>query len=461
MNQLPLFKDIMPYGGKLDQNNRWIRLSSLIPWQELSDLHDSYFDPKRLSVVKSARLVVGLMIGKSKLGLSDEEILNYFYENPYFQYFCGFDNFISKESKVMDPSLLTRRRRKLGEKYFLKFESEILAVLKQRNLVKGKDLLLDATVFESKISYPNDVKLLNVVRSYCVEKISVLRNTLKKTLKSDLKIRTYKRTAKKVYLNYAKKKKKSQKIIRSTTRQMLGFTRRNIKQLEFLLEQTKEYLSSKNFKLRCREESNVESNLRQLIKEIENKLITAKAIYQQQKTKYQERTNQIKDRIVSLNQPFIRPILRGKEGNKKVEFGAKAHLASSGGYVFSDKIEHRAFSEKIELENSLERHKSRFNRMPKEAMIDDAYSSIQNKEILKQHNIKHSLKNQGRTTPKQRQEKRKLRKSRSKIEGVIGNLKKDYNLDKIILKSIDGAQIQASLAIGTFNMFRVLREIEV
>ena len=135
-------------------------------------------------------------------------------------------------------------------------------------------------------------------------------------------------------------------------------------------------------------------------------------------------------------------------------------MASSGGYVFSDKIEHRAFSEKKELKDSLEQHKKRFNRLPKEVMIDDAYSSLKNKELLKQHNIKHSLKNQGKSNPKQKQEKRKLRKTRSKIEGVIGNLKKDYNLDKIVLKSIDGAQIQASLATSTFNMFRVLREIK-
>ena len=187
MNQLSLFKDIMPYGGKLDQNNRWIRLSSLIPWDALVALHDSYFDVKRLGVVKSGRLVVGLMIGKVKLKLSDEEILNYFYENPYFQYFCGFDSFISKESKVMNSSLLTKRRNKLGEKYFLKFEEEILEILKKHKLIKGKELLLDATVFESKIEYPNDVKLLNTVRAYCINKIS----SLKKTLKLEEKIRTY------------------------------------------------------------------------------------------------------------------------------------------------------------------------------------------------------------------------------------------------------------------------------
>ena len=87
------------------------------------------------------------------------------------------------------------------------------------------------------------------------------------------------------------------------------------------------------------------------------------------------------------------------------------------------------------------------------------YSSLQNKELLKKHNIKHSLKNQGKSTDKQRLQKRKLRKERSKIEEIIGNLKKDYSLEKIVLKTAEGAQIQTSLAMGTFNMFKALKEI--
>lgn len=56
MNQLALFSDIMPYGGKLDQNNRWIRLSSLVPWDKLVTLHDSYFDAKRLGGSKVRKI---------------------------------------------------------------------------------------------------------------------------------------------------------------------------------------------------------------------------------------------------------------------------------------------------------------------------------------------------------------------------------------------------------------------
>ena len=78
---------------------------------------------------------------------------------------------------------------------------------------------------------------------------------------------------------------------------------------------------------------------------------------------------------------------------------------------------------------------------------------------LKEHEIKHSLKNQGRSTKKQKLEKRKLRKARSKVEGIIGNLKKDYTLEKIVLKTKDGVAIQTSIAMGSFNLFRALREI--
>tara|TARA_B100000212_G_C27356269_1_gene526040 strand:- start:247 stop:1605 length:1359 start_codon:yes stop_codon:yes gene_type:complete len=452
MDQLSLFKDIMPYGGKLDNNNRWIKLSNLVPWGSLAKLHDSYFDRKRLAVVKSGRLIIGLLIGKMKMKLSDEEILNYFYENPYFQYFCGFDNFVTKESKIMDSSLLTKRRNKLGEEYFAKFEGEILEVLKNYKLINGKELLLDATVVESKIAYPNDVKLLNTVRTYCINKIS----ELKKTLNLPQKIRTYKRKAKEVYLDYAKKKKKSKKVINQATRKMLNFTSRNIKQLESLMLMSKELLSSKNFKLEIFEFL----SLKGLIKKIEDKLITAKEIYHQQKEKYISKSTQIKDRIVSFDQPYVRPILRGKEA-KKVEFGAKTNIASTKGYCFTNKIEHRAFSEKSDFADNLNEHQKRFNRLPNKLLIDDGYSSLANKDLLKKHNIKHSLKNQGRTTPKQRLLKKRLRKERSKIEGVIGNLKKDYTLEKITLKSNQGAAIQTSLAMGSFNLFKALREIKV
>jgi hypothetical protein len=439
-----LFTDIMPFGGKLDEDNNWIKFSKIIPWDKLGKLHDSYFSTKRLSCVKDARLMLGLTLGKFRTGLSDQGILDYFYENPYFQYFCGLDYFASKKMKlVVHPSLLSKRRSQLGASYFREFEMEILEILKSHKLVKGKKCLMDATVFCSNISYPNDVKLLNKVRMWSCSKIS----ELKKKLNLSSEIRTYVRKGKQVYLNFAKKKKKSAKLIRNSRRQMLQFTRRNISQLSGLLEICKGRLSSDNFKLSFWEELELGS----LYEEVRQKLVTAREIY--------ERIMSLPNRIVNFEQPWIRPIVRGKEG-KSVEFGAKSHISSVDGYAMIDKVEHRAFSEKVELLDYLEQYHARFGEYPKTILLDDIYSSHANKALLKKHNIEHSLKFTGNVQDRKKvYRKRKLRKERSKIEGVIGNLKKDYSLNLVTLKIKEGAEIQARIAASMFNINKAVKMI--
>jgi len=212
---------------------------------------------------------------------------------------------------------------------------------------------------------------------------------------------------------------------------------------------------SKNFKLSF---SN-EIDLKSIYQEIKQKLITAKEIYSQQSQMYKEKTNKIEDRIVSFEQYWVRPIVRGKEG-KSVEFGAKAHISSSDGFAYIDKVEHRAFSEKLELEDSIKKHHSRFGRNPKEVLIDDAYSSHDNKAFLKENNIDHSLKFTRKQTDKKKiYRKRKMRRERSKIEGVIGNLKKDYCMKLVTLKIKEGAEIQARIAASLFNMNRAIKMI--
>ncbi len=447
-----LFSDIMPFGGKLDESNSWIKFSELIPWKKLIALHDSYFNNKRLQTVKDGRLILGLTLGKFRTGLSDRGILDYFYENPYFQYFCGLDQFASKSMKLVHNSLLSKRRKQLGAAYFQKFEEEILEILKSHKLAKGKKCcLLDATVFCSNITYPNDVKLLNTVRSWSCDKIS----ELKKLLNLSTPIRTYKRKAKQVYLNFAKKKKKSKKLIRNSRRKMLQFTRRNISQLENLLKNVQKKISTQNFKLSFIQEADLNS----LYKQIKQKLVTAKEIYSQQSEMHKEKKNKIQDRIVSFEQPWVRPIIRGKEG-RSVEFGAKAHISSTDGFAMIDKVEHRAFSEKLELKDSLKQHHTRFDCHPKKVLIDDAYSSHDNKALLKKCGIEHSLKFAGRQTDKKKiYLKRKMRRERSKIEGVIGNLKKDYGMKLVTLKIKEGAEIQARIAASLFNINRAIKMI--
>lgn len=283
--QLQIFKELTPYSGKIDQNNRWIKLAKLVPWDQLDKIYLKHFDESKQSVIKKSRLILGLMLGQMLLELGDRPILEFFHENPYFQYFCGQDTFVIKaESTIIHHSLLSKRRSRLGKEYTAQFEREVLEVLKQKGLISGNKLILDATVFPANITYPNDVKLLNTVREYLCKTIL----DVKKTYDPKGRVRTVRRTARKLYLNFQKTKKKSKKLIRNTRNKMIRYVRRNIAQLEMTIDMA--------------------STLTTVQKEqIEERLCVAKQILTQQVHLATTRGRQVANRIVSFHWPDIRP----------------------------------------------------------------------------------------------------------------------------------------------------------
>ena len=56
---------------------------------------------------------------------------------------------------------------------------------------------------------------------------------------------------------------------------------------------------------------------------LQNYLAVIGQVYAQQKEMFDERKNRVDNRIVSIHQPHVRPIVRGK-AKAKTEFGAKA-----------------------------------------------------------------------------------------------------------------------------------------
>ena len=142
-------------------------------------IYQKHVDTKKLSVIKNCRLIMGLILGQLFLELSDREIVDSFHENPYVQYFCGKDTFVAKlDSKIVHPSLLSKRIRRLGASYTQQFEQKMVIALKKKGLIKGKKLILDATVFPANITHPNDVKLLNAVREYLCKTILDVKNSI-------------------------------------------------------------------------------------------------------------------------------------------------------------------------------------------------------------------------------------------------------------------------------------------
>jgi len=440
LEQLPLFKELNPYSGQIDKHNRWIKLAGLVPWDEMDGVYRKYFDEGKQGVIKKSRLILGLLLGQMIVELGDRAILDYFHENPYFQYFCGQDIFVAKqETTIIHHSLLSKRRKRLGKAYVSQFETEVLKILKEKGLITGKKLILDATVFPANITYPNDVKLLNTVREYLCKTILDVKNTYD----PKERIRTFRRTARKLYLNFQKTKRKSKSFIRRTRNKMIRYVRRNIEQLETVLD--------KGGGLKAWQ-----------IKRIQAHLAVAKKVLAQQAHMATTRGRQVANRIVSFHWPEIRPMMRGKEG-KAVEFGPKAHVALVDGYACLDHAQYDAFHEGIQLESCLEKHEARFNQLPKVVLADQLYANRGNRRLLEEKQIPHAFKRIGRPPNDSPEDKQKQRRAfnakqgqRNHVEATFGHLKQRFNLDKIKWRVSGGETMQIQLGLIAFNLHAAL-----
>lgn len=183
-------------------------------------------------------------------------------------------------------------------------------------------LILDATCCPADIHYPTDIGLLNQSRELSEEIIDVLYETIQD--RYEYKPRTYRQKARKEYLSYTKKRVHTNKEIRKTIRGQLQYVMRNFRKIDDLIERGVLLTDLDSGRYR--------------------KLLVIKEITRQQKIMYDNQTHQIENRIVSISQPHIRPILRGKE-HESTEFGAKVAIGLVGGYAFVTCMDWDNFSE--------------------------------------------------------------------------------------------------------------------
>ena len=143
-----LFPELFPFGGRLDERNRWLQISELIPWPELEGEYLKHFSSVGRPA-KDAQLILGLLLLKHMTKLSDREMLVTVMENPYMQAFCGFHSMAT--SATLDASTLTQVRKRLGPKFFRELEKKTYAVLIERGIIRARGMLADATVFPEEI----------------------------------------------------------------------------------------------------------------------------------------------------------------------------------------------------------------------------------------------------------------------------------------------------------------------
>ena len=220
-------------------------------------------------------------------------------------------------------------------------------------------MIVDATCAPSNIKYPQDENLLNQARE-CTEK---LIDTLHTTNSGENKPRTYRKKAHKDHLALVRCRKPGAKKIRKAIGKQLSYLRRNINTISNQLKCGKTLTSSDKFRFE-----------------------TIEQLYEQQKYMYDNRTHSVPDRIVSLSQPWIRPIVRGK-ANKPVEFGAKLDISVVNGFTRLEFFTFDAYNEAGTLKDTIERYRERTGHYPERVLADKIYRNRENLSYCKEHGI--------------------------------------------------------------------------
>ena len=177
---------------------------------------------------------------------------------------------------------------------------------------------------------------------------------------------------------------------------------------------------------------------------------------------YDNRTRTCEDRIVSLEQPHVRQIQRGKRPNP-TEFGQKLHLSVVDGYTFLEQTSWSNFNEGNDLEAAVEDYKRKFGFYPSAVLADRIYQTRSNKLFCSQRGIRLSGLPLGRrkaseTDAKIKRQMRKDSCERNAIEGRNGISKRRFGLDRIFSKLDETAKTEVALILLAMNAsYRLVR----
>ena len=184
-------------------------------------------------------------------------------------------------------------------------------------------------------------------------------------------------------------------------------------------------------------------------------LLVAAEVYRQQLWMYENKKQSIEDRIVSLSQPHIRPIVRGKAG-KTVEFGAKLSVSCFDGYVFLDHISWDNFNESTDLKAQIESFKNYTGYYPESVHVDKIYRTRENRAWCKERGIRISGVPLGRPPKTVSKEKKKQAKEdegiRNCIEGKFGQAKRRFGLDRVMAKLSHTSETAIAITFLVMNL---------
>jgi len=411
----PQFSDPELFRSRLDSiidlNHSLIRLSNQIDWDIFSERFGSLYHDAKGRPGLPIRLMVGLTYLSRMHDLSDEAVVEYWLENPYWQYFCGFEYF--QHRFPLDPSSLVRWRKRIGAdgvEFLLQQTIATAQQMKQLKAVHLNRINIDTTVQEKAITFPTDSKLYHRMRERLVCEAR----------KAGIELRqSYVRKSKYALLMQSRY---------SHARQMKR-ARRETRRLKTYLGRV-----MRDIQRKCSEPPESLSEL----------LSSAERLLEQKKTS--------KNKLYSVHAPEVECIAKGKL-HKKYEFGCKVSVATTSrdNWVIGIQAHHGNPWDGHTLGSVLDQVKRLTGHLPKEAYCDRGYRG---------HDYKGKAKITvvgGRRRKRLTRWQRNWYKRRSAIEPIIGHLKSGNRMDRNRLKGVEGDRINAMLAGCGRNLCKLLQ----
>jgi IS5 family transposase len=497
--QLEFVDFYLPFSGKLSAENRWVKLAEIIPWELAEEIYAEAFCDDFGAPALSARVALGALLIKEREGLTDRGTVETIQENPYMQFFIGLEEFT--EEPPFDASLMVDFRKRFGEAGLARI-SEAVALAQveakpneqasnekkpddrssdndssrgtstdndsstsgsstaesnseatKENTATSSDdnassantnhgqLIMDATCAPADIRYPTDVSLLNEAREKTDEIIDVLHGPL---VGKSPRPRTYRKRAARDFKAFILRKKPRRNVIRKAIRKQLGYLRRNLNHIEKLLQ------------------NRDAASLRELSKRQYKTLLVCHEVCRQQQQMYDTKSHRVDDRIVSLSQPHVRPIKRGKAG-RDTEFGAKLSVSVVDGFSFLDHLRWNSFNESCDFIGQVEAYRRRFGFYPESVHVDQIYRTRANRAFCKANDIRMSGPPLGRrpkdVTAATKQQARADESIRSTIEGKFGQAKRRFGLSRVMAKLEGTSAAQISLSFLVLNLEAALRRL--
>ncbi len=428
---------------EVDKTHEIIKIADTIDWVSLSEKLSLFYCSDNGRPTKPARAKVGLLILKHLYGHSDESVVDMLKRDIYAQYLC--DVSLKEAVTFINPSSLTRFRKQIGAAGVKLIETEVLNSLKKTKTLHGRRLVVDTTVMPSNIAYPTDVVLLEKVRRQAVKYLQKAKDFGAKGH------RTYQRTARKVFITFAKIRKHTIRFRKKTQKKLLQFASRNVRQLNETLQSLQPQAEETNTALQSLPQKTDNIIKEQFLQETKTFVSTAQKIIAQQKGVY--RNKKVSERIVSIHQPHIRPMVRGKYPIS-VEFGPKILLNLQNDYLFLESVQFNNVADSHLLETSFQKYKERFDRYPTQLAADRGFWSKENRQLAENYGVKKiAIENKGKSSYLKGQPFReRLRRLRCKIEAKISLAKRKYGLDRCLYSIQGGEEIWVRLGLLAMNL---------